>query len=379
MIIQGKNVFIDGAFRPARIETDGGRIRAIRPYGGLPEADFDFSDARIVPGFYDVHTHGYGGYDTNDGTEDGLRVWLREIAREGVCGICPTLVTQSREVLSKALRNVAALARKEYEGARILGIHLEGPFLDREYRGAQPERYCVRGTVGELEGYVKDAGGLLRILTIAPEHDEGFRIIRYCAEHGINASLGHSGATYECAREAVKAGARGFTHTFNGMSPFTHRQNGMAGAALLSDECWSELICDAFHCSAAAKKLFFRAKPIDRAVMVSDALKMKGLPAGSKGLFGGQEVEVREGGDCRLAGTDRLAGSTMRMNDGLRRLVEEVGLPFGDAIRTCTVNPAEYLRIGDRGLLREGFLADVTVLDGDYSVLATFTEGKRAF
>ncbi len=376
MIIQSRKVFLNGSFAEAQIETEGKRIKGIRPYGTL-SPDIDFGEKRVVPGFYDVHTHGDLGFDTNDAEEEGLRRWRKEIVKEGVCGICPTTVTQSHEVLSRALKNVASVAKTEYEGARILGIHFEGPYLDKAYKGAQPEEYCVTGTVEEFEEYLEDSGHLIRIMTIAPEHDVDFRLIRYCAEHGINASLGHSGASYECALEAVRAGAKGFTHTYNAMSPFNHRSNGMVGASLLSDEAYSELICDAYHCSDAAKKLFFRSKPINKALMVSDSLMMKGLPAGTRKFFGGQEIEVREGGDCRLYGTDKLAGSSMKMNEGLRRLVEEVGLPFEDAVQTCTVNPAKYLGIPDRGLIREGYIADLAVLDDDYSVIATVAEGIR--
>ncbi len=378
MIIQSKRVFLHGRFEEAQIDIADKRIKEIHPYGCLP-ADIDYGDKRIVPGFYDIHTHGYKGFDTNDGNEEGLRTWLKEIPAEGVCGICPTTITQSHEVLSKALKNVTSLSHKEYEGARILGIHLEGPYLDKGYKGAQPEEYCITGTIEELEEYLEDSDHLIRIVTLAPEHDIDFRLIRYCAKHGINASLGHSSASYECAREAVENGARGFTHTFNAMSPFTHRENGMVGASLLSDECYSELICDRYHSSTAAKKLFFRCKPSDKAVMISDALMMKGLPAGTKTLFGGQEVIVMDGGDCRLTENGKLAGSTLRINEGLKLLVEEAGLSFEKAILTCTINPMRYLGIEDRGLLEKGYYADIVILNEDYSVEDTYAEGKRVF
>lgn len=180
------------------------------------------------------------------------------------------------------------------------------------------------------------------------------------------------------AREALQHGAKSFTHVYNGMSPFNHRANGMVGAALLSDEAYSELICDGRHSTIAAIRLFFKCKPKDKTIMISDSLMAKNRPVGERMIFGGQEIEVCEDGACRLISAGGLAGSTLKMNDGLRILVEEAGVPFFAAISACTINPMRYLGLDNhKGLLKTGYDADITVLEDDYCVVDTFCRGRR--
>lgn len=377
MIIQSKQVYINERFTPSQIEIKNGKIKALHIYDARP-VDVDYGNRRIVPGFYDIHTHGYDGFDTNDADPEGLKKWLRGLPAEGVCGICPTTITQSVEVLTAACSNVAEVCDSFHEGAQILGIHFEGPYLDQKFKGAQPERYCVKPSVAEFAAYQQAARGRIRIITLAPEHDDGFRLCSYCASHGVNVSLGHSGASFEVARMALQNGARSFTHVFNGMSPFNHRANGMVGAALVSDEAYSELICDGLHTTIAAIQLFFKCKPKEKAIMISDSLMAKNRPAGERMLFGGQEIEICEDGACRLTSTGGLAGSTLKLNEGLRILVEKAGIPFPVAIASCTINPMRYLNLDDhKGLLKRGYDADIAVLEDDYRVADTYCRGQR--
>ena len=156
MIIQSKRVWVAGQFLEAQIEFENDKITDVLPYGTKP-ADVDYGDDRIVPGFIDIHTHGYDTWDTNDATPEGLRHWMKEIPSEGVTGICPTTITQSHAVLSAAVKNVARVVEEGYEGAEILGIHFEGPYLDHKYKGAQPEQFCVKPDVEEFKQYQEDA------------------------------------------------------------------------------------------------------------------------------------------------------------------------------------------------------------------------------
>ncbi len=188
MIIQSKKVWVLGNWLEAQIEVEDGKISAILPYGEKT-ADKDYGDKRIVPGFIDIHTHGAYGFDTNDANEEGLRNWMKNIPQEGVTGILPTTITQSEEVLTKAVANVAKVVDEGYEGAEILGIHFEGPYLDQKYKGAQPEQYCVKGTIEQFERYQKAAKGLIRIITMATEHDDDFTLTRYLAQHGVIVSI----------------------------------------------------------------------------------------------------------------------------------------------------------------------------------------------
>lgn len=375
MIIQSKRVWIAGQFMAAAVEmTD--KIVGIYEYGDK-QVDVDYGNQRIVPGFIDIHTHGFAGFDTNDGNPEGLRYWAKEIVKEGVTSFCPTTITQSHEVLSKALKNVVKVVEEGYEGAEIIGVHLEGPYLNKAYKGAQPEEFCVKADVEEFKQYQSDAKGLIKVITMACENDEDYKLTEYCAGHGVLVSQGHSGASFEQARMGVAHGAMSMTHVFNGMTGFHHRKPGLVGAAMRFRDVYGELICDGCHSDINAINNFFMTKDRDHVIMISDALMVKGCPKGSIFDFGGQKIEVRENGSAFLCGTDTLAGSTLRINRGLQLVVEQAGVPFDYALNACTLNPARALRIDDRkGKICTGFDADLVVLDDDYGVVETFVKGN---
>ena len=281
MIIQSKRVWIAGQFMAAQIEMDGEKIVDILEYG-KKDVDVDYGNDRIVPGFIDIHTHGYDTWDTNDATPEGLRHWMKSITSEGVTGICPTTITQSHEVLSNAVKNVARVVEEGYEGAEILGIHFEGPYLDQKYKGAQPEQYCIPADVEEFKQYQEDAKGLIKVITMACEHDKDFALTEYCAQHGVLVSQGHSGATYEEAVMAIAHGAMSMTHVFNGMTPFHHRNPGLVGAAMRVRDVYGDVICDGNHSNVNSLNNYYMAKGTDHVILITDALMAKGCPIGSK-------------------------------------------------------------------------------------------------
>ena len=375
MLIQSKKVWIADQFTAAAIEVTDGKITDILPYGSRP-ADVDYGDLRIVPGFLDIHCHGAFGFDTNDANEEGLRSWTKNIVTEGVTGFLATTITQSEEVLTKAVANVAKVMEDGYEGAEILGIHFEGPYLDMVYKGAQPEQYIVKPTIEQFKRYQEAAKGHIRYITMATETDEDFALTRYLTEHGVVVSIGHSAATYEQTVMAYAHGARSMTHVYNGMTPFKHRENGLVGAAYRIRTMYGEIICDGNHSTPAALNNYFMSKGPDYSIMVSDALMAKGSPAGSKYIFGGNEIIIYEDGSAHLAdGT--LAGSTLHINRGLQILVEEAMVPFDTALNSCTINPARCLRVDDRkGKIAAGFDADLAVLTDNYDVRQTYCRGK---
>ena len=376
MIIQSKKVWIAGQFIGAQIEIDGGKIVNIYDYGEKP-VDTDYGNERILPGFIDVHCHGAYGFDTNDAEEEGLRNWVANIVSEGVTALLPTTITQSEEVLTNALKNVAKVVREGYTGAEILGVHFEGPFLDMKYKGAQPEQYIVKPSVEQFKKYQEAADGLIRYITMATEQDDDFALTKYCAEHGVVVSIGHSAANSRQAVQAFAHGARSMTHVYNGMTPFNHRANGLVGAAYRIKSMYGEIICDGNHSTYAALHNFFEEKGPHYGMMVSDALMAKGSPAGSKFIFGGNEIEIYEDGSAHLTSSKGLAGSTLRINEGLRILIEEALVPVDTAINACTKNPAACLHIEDRkGAVKVGLDADLAVLDRDYNVLQTYCRGE---
>lgn len=379
MIIQSKRVWVLGHFMAVQLEVDHGKIINILPYG-KQTADVDYGDLRIIPGLIDIHTHGAYGFDTNDANPEGLRKWMKNIPQEGVTSICPTTITQTEEVLTKAVANVARVVKEGYEGAEIVGIHFEGPYLDMKYKGAQPEQCIVAPNVEQFERYQQAANGLIKIITMACEKDPDFRLTKYCHDHGVVVSIGHSAATYEEAAMAIANGAQSMTHVFNGMTPLHHRDPGLPGTALRIRDMYGEIICDGNHVHPEVLNTFFQAKGRDYAIMISDALMVKGLPVGTKVLFGGNEIELYPDGSAHLTGAKNLAGSTLRLNEGLKVLVEKAMVPFDAALNSCTINPARLLRIDDhKGKLVAGYDADMVVLNDDYSVSMTYVKGKKAF
>ena len=375
MIIQSKKVWIADQFTPAQLELDDGIIKEIYPYNEK-EVTKDYGDLRILPGFIDIHCHGAYGFDTNDANPEGLRKWAKGIVDEGVTSFLATTLTQSEEVLTNAVSNVAKVVEEGYEGAEILGIHFEGPYLNKAHKGAQPEEYCVKPNIEQFKRYQKAAHGLIKYITMAVENDEDYALTKYCSQNNVVVSIGHSNATYEQAVQAYAHGARSMTHVYNAMTPFTHRANGLVGGALRIRNMYGEIICDGNHSTLAALNNFFTSKGPDYSIMITDSLMCKGFPVGTKFDFGGQEVVIYPDGSAHLVEAGNLAGSTLNVNKGLKILIEDALVPVNYAINACTSNPARCLHVDDRkGTIGVGYDADLVVLDRDYEVVQTYCKG----
>ncbi len=375
MIIQSKKIWIADQFTPAQLELEDGIIKEIYPYNEK-EVTKDYGDLRILPGFIDIHCHGAYGFDTNDANPEGLRKWAKGIVDEGVTSFLATTLTQSEEVLTNAVSNVAKVVEEGYEGAEILGIHFEGPYLNKAHKGAQPEEYCVKPNIEQFKRYQKAAHGLIKYITMAVENDEDYALTKYCSQNNVVVSIGHSNATYEQAVQAYAHGARSMTHVYNAMTPFTHRANGLVGGALRIRNMYGEIICDGNHSTLAALNNFFTSKGPDYSIMITDSLMCKGFPVGTKFDFGGQEVVIYPDGSAHLVEAGNLAGSTLNVNKGLKILIEDALVPVNYAINACTSNPARCLHVDDRkGTIGVGYDADLVVLDRDYEVVQTYCKG----
>ena len=375
MIIQSKKVWIADQFTPAQLELEDGIIKEIYPYNEK-EVTKDYGDLRILPGFIDIHCHGAYGFDTNDANPEGLRKWAKGIVDEGVTSFLATTLTQSEEVLTNAVSNVAKVVEEGYEGAEILGIHFEGPYLNKAHKGAQPEEYCVKPNIEQFKRYQKAAHGLIKYITMAVENDEDYALTKYCSQNNVVVSIGHSNATYEQAVQAYAHGARSMTHVYNAMTPFTHRANGLVGGALRIRNMYGEIICDGNHSTLAALNNFFTSKGPDYSIMITDSLMCKGFPVGTKFDFGGQEVVIYPDGSAHLVEAGNLAGSTLNVNKGSKILIEDALVPVNYAINACTSNPARCLHVDDRkGTIGVGYDADLVVLDRDYEVVQTYCKG----
>ncbi len=331
--------------------------------------------AIVLPGFIDQHIHGAGGSDGMDGTVEDVDKIAKTIAAEGTTSFLVTTMTQSPENITKAVSAVKAYRdAKVKDGARVLGVHLEGPFIAAAHKGAQPLEYVKNPDIQAFDAYNEASGNSIRIVTIAPEVEGATEFISYLKEKGIVASIGHTGAKYADIEKAVECGAANVTHTYNAQSALHHREIGTVGSAMLLDDLNCELIADTIHVSVPAMRLLVKNKPLDKLTLITDAMRAKGIPDGVSEL-GGQTVYVKNG-EARLEdGT--LAGSVLRMNRALQNMVEKVGVPYTQAVDYATINPARTLNLDKEiGSIKIGKRADFTVLDESYNVLMTIRSGK---
>ena len=333
------------------------------------------ADAIVLPGFIDEHIHGAGGSDGMDGTVEDLKIIAETVAAEGTTSFLATTMTQSKENILKAMQAVKTYRENMPEtGARVLGIHLEGPFIAAAHKGAQPLEYVAVPNAEVFDEYNAASGNAIKIVTLAPEVEGAETLIRHLTEKGIVSSIGHTGAKCADIQAAIKAGASNVTHTYNAQSALHHREIGTVGSAMLFDELNCELIADAIHVSVPAMQLLVKSKPNDKLTLITDAMRAKGIPDGVSEL-GGQVVYVKNG-EARLAdGT--LAGSVLRMNRAIQNMVEKVGVPFLQAVDYATINPAKTLKIdNEAGSIKVGKRADFTVINANYDVLYTIRGGK---
>ncbi len=333
------------------------------------------ADAIVLPGFVDQHIHGAGGSDGMDGTLKDVSIIANTIAAEGTTSFLVTTMTQSPENITKALQAVKEYkAENRADGARVVGVHLEGPFIAAKHKGAQPLEYVKEPNIQVFDEYNAASGNSIAIVTLAPEVEGAEDFVAHLTKQGIVSSIGHSGAKYPDVEKAVSLGASNVTHTYNAQTALHHREIGVVGSAMLLDELNCELICDTIHVSVPAMRLLVKNKPHDKISLITDAMRAKGLPDGESEL-GGQKVFVKDG-EARLAdGT--LAGSVLRMNRAVQNMVEKVGVPLTQAVDYATINPARMLKIDDvTGSIKVGKNADFTVLNKNFDVLLTIRDGE---
>ncbi len=332
--------------------------------------------AIILPGFIDQHIHGAAGFDVMDASNTALLGIANSIAAEGVTGFLATTMTQSREKILSAMRSVKEYSLKnETRGAALLGIHLEGPFINFKKAGAQPVEYIQKPNVDQFNEYNEESGNLIKIVTLAPELEKSKEFIEYLIKKKIIVSIGHTLGNYEDLLNAVNNGASQITHTYNAQTPFNHREIGICGGALLNDDVACEIICDLIHVSIPALKLLFKNKPKNKVILITDAMRAKNL-GNVESELGGQKVFV-SGAEARLEdGT--LAGSVLKMNIALKNIVEKCGLTFIDAVDFVSANPAKNLGLYDEmGSIKIGKKANLTVIDRkNYEILLTIRDGN---
>jgi len=333
-----------------------------------------------VPGFVDVHVHGVEGTETLDSRQAVARI-AACLPKYGVTAFCPTTVACAASALHDVLAGIRDVrAQPAPRSARVLGAHLESNFISKDYRGAQPEALLKlpsapdsREILAEIDG----AGADVAIVTLAPELDGAFDLIRHLVGRGTRVSLGHSGATFERAEGAIDAGASHATHLYNRMPPLNHRDPGLAGAVLTRNEVAAEIICDGVHVHTPMIQLAIAAKGAGRVMAITDGTAASGLPDGSVASLGHRRICVRDGAAYLDDGT--LAGGVATMDLVFWFLVKQVGLSLSDASRLCSTTPAGQMNLRDCGSIARGALADVVVLDRNLTVRQTYIAGQLAF
>lgn len=336
----------------------------------------DAGGAYVSPGLIDVHIHGYKGIDVSDDDPDAIRRMAHHLLANGVTGFLPTTLTVSWSVLESICRHVLDLSEESrsdsFAGAEILGLHMEGPFINPAYKGAQNESHILAPDAEKILPFAD----VIKVLTLAPEMPGGFECTRTLKQKtNIALSMGHSGAAFEQAMEAVGLGITRTTHLFNAMTQLVHRQPGVVGASLSSD-VYTELIADTFHVSKGIYPFLTKAKK-GRLVLITDALRSAGMPDGE--YENGGQIFVLKGIECRLKdGT--IAGSVLRLNQAVRNLRDHGNIPMYEAVRAASLNAAESANLAEhKGSLAPGKDADIVIMDRDCVVLKTFVRGSCRF
>ena len=353
MIIKGGKVFQeDGSFLEQAIYINDHRLVDKAEYQDDGEV-IDAEGLLVLPGLVDIHSHGAAGEDFSDGNPEGLKKILQYEKRCGITSYCPTSMTFPKERLRQIFASIKGAQTED--GATVVGINMEGPFLDPAKKGAHVEKWIAAPDVAFVRELNQDADGLVRLVTLAPNMDGAEEFIKEMHEE-VCISLGHTAADYDCASRAMKLGAHHVTHLYNAMQPFGHRAPGLIGAAMDDPECMVELICDGYHIHPSAIRAAFRMFGPERVILISDSMRATGMENGTYEL-GGQEVTVKDRKAVLKDGT--LAGSATNLYGCMCKAVE-FGIPLEQAIMAATANPARSIGIFDRvGSIRIGKQADL--------------------
>ena len=372
-IVNGRLVLPDEVVSDMAIIFDE-KIQKIVPASEVNAEEYEIIDAEgklVTPGLVDIHIHGYLGEDASDGTVEGLKKMAAGIAKNGVTSWCPTTMTLALSDLDKAF-NAAREVKAETEiyGAKILGVHSEGPFINHSKKGAQPEEYIIPPNAD----FILDNADIIKLYTMAPEVEGGTECAKKVFEDGrVLTSMGHTGASFEEAQAGIEAGVRHATHLFNAMTPLQHRNPGVVGAALSDERVSCELIADTFHVSAGLYRLVAKAKG-DKLCLITDCMRAGGMEDGDYTL-GGQHV-IKTGIKCLLEdGT--IAGSVLKLNEGVRNFKNNTALTLPEVIACASLNPAKAIGEADSiGSLEVGKCADIVIFDDEFNAVTTIINGN---
>ena len=380
IIINGK-VLLEKKFVETSILIEDGIIKGIENIDvDKLEEGYEIIDAKgkkIVPGFIDIHTHGANNIDVNHASVEELLELSDFYASKGVTSYLPTLLTDEHETMCGIVKTISKAKKEQTTGSQILGVHMEGPFLNTTYKGAMPEHLIQQSSIGNLKEYEKASGDNIRYMTVSVENEGVEELIKYATSKGIVISLGHTGGDYDSCMTCIAAGANSATHLFNAMQPIHQHNPSIAGAALESD-IYTELICDGFHLHPGIVRLVLKTKGMDRVIGVTDSIMAAGLKDGLYKL-GVNDVVVKNG-DASLVDGGSRAGSTLTMDRAINNIMKFTGKPLEECAQLISKNPATLLGIEDqKGEIATGKDADIVLLDEDYKVHRTLVKGQTMY
>jgi len=373
-IVNCRAVLADRIEPDCAILIEAGRISALGPRVQPQGEVLDAGGLIAVPGFVDAHVHGAVGHDFNEPSIEAVQAVLRAHARHGTTALLASIYTDHAEKMLQAIETLANLPQPE-DGAELLGIYVEGPFLNKARRGAQPEETIIPPDPALFARMVQAGAGKVRILAISPELPGALELIRLAVKSGVRVSMAHTDATYAQVQEAAAAGLSHVTHLFDGMRGLHHREPGPLGAALLLDQLEVELIGDGLHVLPEIVNLTLRLKGTDKVMLISDALHLAGLPPGRYD-FAGQPAEVGDGW-AKLIGPGTPV-SVCTMDQAFRNAASWTGLPLPQVTLLTSLNPARAAgALARKGSLEPGKDADILLMDDQFSLREVFLRGRR--
>ncbi len=376
-IMNGKIVLPDSVVcgKALVFDSDSGKIVGLVESVPADVKTIDANGNYVAPGLVDIHIHGCFGEDTSDAKPEGVKKMAYGVAQNGVTAFLPTTMTVAKDEIIAALNSVRSLKEesKTWDGAEILGVHAEGPFINPSKKGAQAAENIL---VPDAD-FIIEHSDIIKLVTLAPEMDKDHQCIKkLAAESDVLVSMGHTDATFEEAMSAAKDGVNHATHLFNAMSALAHRNPGVVGAALASENVSVEVIADTFHINPGLYSIIAKVKG-DKMILITDCTRAGGMPDGEYDL-GGQPIFLK-GIECRLAdGT--IAGSVLKLNSAVKNVLDYTNLPVNEVFKMASLNPANAIGCGDRlGSLEEGKDADIIITDANINIIRTIKKGKTIY
>jgi len=375
----GNIVFYDGIAPNLDVLIRENKIHAIQPHQPLGISRYTIIDAKdkyIAPGFIDVHIQGCGGADFLNDSDEAIQTISKTSASGGTTSILATTTIRKDDKEYTHLKRIKKFINQDIDGAKIIGVHLEGPYINEKMKGGFSSNYVKKPSLEEFASILMILGTDLKMITLAPEVDTGFKITKLAHKQGIIVAISHSEADYELTKKAFKAGVTHITHLFNAMRGLHHREPGIIGAALTEPSVSVQIIADGYHLHEAILKMIYKLKKRDKTILITDGTAPTGLKEGMTFEGVGGKIKCEKGAIRLEDGT--LAGSALLMNQMLKNLINLADISIKDAIYIASTAPAKLLGIDStKGRIARGMDSDITILDKDFNVVETFVEGKR--